>query len=644
MSLPDPPESNVVAVLHRRSGHWACVAGQPGTGEAIRILELAQLATDDEIQPWLERVNASSTRVVLPSSEVICRTCTLPDGDEDTLDETLRLQAETQLLGTAPTHRMATAALPSSGSDAVRTGLILAWPESSPFDGPPLETTPLYVPDVAGLASLLDGRRPAEPVVWIDPDHDSLSIALTHMQGIQVRALREDLKAGDTSRSVSKAVAETAIQADLPLERIEQLAEETAASISDSSARLLLPDVVLDSALSRLELPQPIDEIDLNEYGIAMGCLLATGDELAPMTLFRRDLPQIQPTIMEATTEQLSSTRIATWLLVASILVLLLAPVAISGARLGLLKIAHPSLEDRVQDYERQVKQHRMYRALGNDAWPMTKLLADISNCTPVGIELEQIRLGQGEPVKLSGKATHPVNGQDARQLIAEMKELMEASGVFNDVVIRYEAQDTFGPRDFTIDAQVSQPLYRPPYSEDADFGIRTLAHRIYGDEAMAQGAMVAEAGSGSTTTRETPAQSAPQGNSNRIPPPPASTTPPASTVDTRAGRPSDTTTSTPARNTTTRRRSGSSSGGGASRADADNRGGNSGATRTGRIPEKLNQQQIDAMSDGEIRQQLVEVSQARKLARSDEELEKQLDEQFQMLMNELKARAKNNK
>ena len=46
-------------------------------------------------------------------------------------------------------------------------------------------------------------------------------------------------------------------------------------------------------------------------------------------------------------------------------------------------------------------------------------------------------------------------------------------------------------------------------------------------------------------------------------------------------------------------------------------------------------------MSDGEIRQQLVEVSQARKLARSDEELEKQLDEQFQMLMNELKARAK---
>ena len=45
-------------------------------------------------------------------------------------------------------------------------------------------------------------------------------------------------------------------------------------------------------------------------------------------------------------------------------------------------------------------------------------------------------------------------------------------------------------------------------------------------------------------------------------------------------------------------------------------------------------------MSDSEIRQQLVEVSQARKLARSDEELEKQLDDQFQMLMNELRARA----
>ena len=88
-------------------------------------------------------------------------------------------------------------------------------------------------------------------------------------------------------------------------------------------------------------------------------------------------------------------------------------------------------------------------------------------------------------------------------------------------------------------------------------------------------------------------------------------------------------------------RRTGSrSSGDGATRADSDNRGGNSGAAMTGRIPEMLSQEQVDAMTGPEIRLQLVEVSQARKFARNNPELQKELTDQFNLLMDGLKAKS----
>ena len=59
-----------------------------------------------------------------------------------------------------------------------------------------------------------------------------------------------------------------------------------------------------------------------------------------------------------------------------------------------------------------------------------------------------------------------------------------------------------------------------------------------------------------------------------------------------------------------------------------------------GRIPEMLSTEQIAAMTDTQIRQQLVEVSQARKITRKDPELNAKLNEQFNLLFEALKSRA----
>ena len=615
---------------------------QPIDADRIRVVDSQLLESDVDLQPWINRVGADSVRVIVPSSEIICRTCSLPDGEPDVLDEALRLQAETQLLGTTPPHRLAVAVLPSSGSDAVRTGLILAWPESSPWTAPALDATPLYTPDVTAVASLLGEMRPANPIIWVDADNASLTIALAHMQGIQIRALREDIPQNGIGAIITSAVAETALQADLPMERIEAMQESISAGLDDTPQQLFLPDTVKESALRRTESETSLDDAWLNRYGIALGALLATSDDLVPLTMFQRDLPTIQPTLVEATTEQLSSMRIAVWLMVAAVILLVFAPLSISGVRLGLLRVSHPSLDYMVQQSERQDRQYAMYRALQSEAWPMTKLLADISNSTPEGIKLDTIRLGHGEPLKITGTATPPT-GSDAARLVTEMKNQLESMGVFDDVVLRWDDMDTYGPRTFSIDARVARALHRPRYEEARDFGTLTLAQRLYGPHA------VAAAGS---TTMSTPASSTASTPSIPIASGPGTSTPfstpatnPANTVppNTVAQAPDgngDPTDANDRRPGGARRPSSRTSGDGATRADSDSRGGNSGASMTGRIPEMLTQEQVDAMTAVEIRSHLVDVSQAKKYARNNQELQDQLSEQFNLLMEGLKAKS----
>jgi hypothetical protein len=61
----------------------------------------------------------------------------------------------------------------------------------------------------------------------------------------------------------------------------------------------------------------------------------------------------------------------------------------------------------------------------------------------------------------------------------------------------------------------------------------------------------------------------------------------------------------------------------------------------SGRIPEMLTEAQIEGMSAAEVRQQLVEVSGAKKFARNNPVIQQQLSDQFTLLMAGLKAKSK---
>ena len=624
MSSFDSPSSNILAVLHRQGDEWACVAGHPEGPGNVKIIDARMIDDEDQVQPWIDSIEADSVRVVIPASEIICRTCSLPDGTHEELEEAVHLQAESQLLGTAPSHRLGVAIIPGSETDTVRTGLILAWPESSPWSPPPLEAAPLFAPDVAGLCALLNDTRPAEPLLWVDGEESSLCIAIAHLQGIQVRGLREDFQSEPIGKLVSNAVIETGLKAELPMDRLKTMAMSASDRTGDRDRCLSLPEDVLQQVAERLTGDDTMDQQWLDRYAIGSGILLATSTDLIPLTMLQRELPVVEPSLLEATTSQLSNRRIASWLLAAAIIIFIFAPLLLNGLRYGLLQIAHPSLDDQIQMNERTDRQNAMYRAISSQAWPMTKLLGDVSSSLPIGVELETVRLAHGQPLKLTGKAT-PSDGMDAARLVTTMKDQLESTGVFDDVTLRWENPETYGPRTFTIEARVARPLLRPRYGEDRDFAALTLAQRKYGIDAVTQPGT-------DTIAQSTPTPATPAGSG-----PPAARPKPNNPV---ARSEAEESSGNP-RSSGSSRRPTTRTGDGTSRGDSDSRAGNAGTAMSGRIPEMLTQEQIEGMSAAEIRQQLVEVSGARKFARNNPEIKQQLNDQFNLLMEGLKAKSK---
>ncbi|MAB82922.1 MAG: hypothetical protein CMJ24_05735 [Phycisphaerae bacterium] len=605
--------SSTFAILHRQGDQWACLQAALGKHEGIRIVSSRMFEVSDEraLQSWLRDEGIDMVRVVVPGSSIICRTCSLPESTPEQLDEALQLQAETKLLGTAPFHRTASALLPASVHSTMRTGLILAWPESSDFTGPELETTSLYVPDVVAMASLMGPLHPKAPALWIDREDGTITMVLAQQERVHVRATKEHLPdAESTASSVERLLMESALNSGSTPESSRALASESATMLRTATdpRTLQLPPEVVESMQERIENCQS-DPQWLNTWGIAAGAALAMSDELIPLTMFQDSLPEENPDLKEFAIQRLSLVDVAAALVLVAVLLIAIGPMAFHGTRVAMLSVLHPGLSEQVDAFESNKDQEVIYSALMSEAWPMSKLLADIASNTPMGIEVDSIRLGYGEPVRIQGMAM-PSNSEESAALATRMKAMLETSGVFSDVTLRWEDSETFGNRSFDISADVQRPQYRPSYALDQDFATWTLSERKSGQDADGNWSDGTTAVAASTSSPDRPTVT-----------PSTASTPPVDTTATRT-----TTAREPARGATSSTRGSSpsrsprtTSGGLSSRGDADDRAGDLSSVPTGDEPEPLTEEQIKAFTLDEAKIKLQEVAQARKRSRNDE-------------------------
>lgn len=486
-------DSNMLAITHHADETWRCLAVTM-RNDVPEIVDASTFRDQDGLNVWLSKHSVSRVINVLPASSIICRTCLLPDVAPDQLEMALQLQAEAHLAGLAAAHRQSMNVLHPAEGETSRIGLIVAWPETGAFECPSTELPVTHAPDIAALAALINGDRPTEPLVWLDRRTGSIALALSHANGVSFRATTDDISERDEAQeSVGQILAETAMNAQHTTGFVKSVVESVRSAIATSQDRtlLLLPHELIDRAVTKIDGARS-DTAWWSTYGIAAGVLLATTDELASMTELVEEMPQESPSILDSTVQTLSRPRTGALLLLVAVLLLIFGPLVANGARVVLLRWKYPELAGQMAALDTLEKKYEIYKQLEETGWSVSKVLGDLANCTPMSAKIETIRLtgtGVDRTISVQGYAL-PEGQLSGQAIISQMSERMSASRVFTTVDPEWGDPDFMGKYEFTVTAKVTAPYRDGQYEPADDFAVWTATDRKYGtslDEALAR-------------------------------------------------------------------------------------------------------------------------------------------------------------
>ncbi len=431
-------------------------------------------------QSGIAAKSPAATIAVLQPARVVCRTCELPDADEDKLETALQLQAETQQLGSVPEWRTARALLKFRANDGGRTGVIVDWPsnDSGPSlsrDLPP-DGEPLFAGDSAILAAVMDGYA-AGPLVTVTADRTAFSFALRTPKGLSVRSTRIDPSQWPDAATV--AVVESALRGGMSSDQAETLVElldEAIAAAGDGGFGCTQID--RDALAARVN---GLDDVDAwREHGLKALAALIWFSHARPLVSLRAQPLGERPGHIGEWINRLGDPRSLVRAAVAVALLLVLAPPLFAGSRLLLLHWKIGDMESKERSLRSYEKQLNLYSDLSRRVWPMGKLLGDLASVTPEGVDWEDLTLSQDRNISIRGLAKTQ-DGQSGTEVILILEKQMRDSNVFDKVTKRWDPPDAKGMVKFTLNATVVKPTLRPNFKEAQDFGRKTLSERRYG-------------------------------------------------------------------------------------------------------------------------------------------------------------------
>ena len=434
-------------------------------------------------------------------------------------------------------------------------------------------------------------------------------------------------------------------------------------------------------------------------HGLAVGIALAASGPAMPLTRLQWTDLSARPDRVGALINRISEPRTARRIMLVGILTIALAPLAVEGARLLLLRWKLPDLEGYVKAEELDRKKQAMYRVLGRQGASMTKTLSDIACSAPDGIEVEFINVAQsakGQAVTVRGKA-RAAGGLQGTEIMLQMEKQLRESGAFEQVLRNSEAPDTRGYQEFAINATAVRPTYTVAFPEAQDFARTSMRVRRYGPppedvDAVASGLDARTTAAPSSASRSTGASDVTSGAASTAAPrsggtvaaasgdedadgeatagkdsgrqarssgrgkSSASTPSSASSTAGGAGAPATDTTSAAAANTEPADASttdagataaagadsksaarGARAAGSATRGGLATRGNLGGSSEVEPPPPVLSENEIKRMSREEAREALVKVSRARQRADLDDAVKTRLKTEFDLLLERCK-------
>ncbi|MCE9619393.1 MAG: hypothetical protein K8R92_05755 [Planctomycetes bacterium] len=595
----------------------------------------------------------AATIAVLQPARMVCRTCELPDTDEDKLQAALQLQAETQQLGSVPAWRTASLVLAFRSDDGGRTGVVVDWPSSDP--GPslardlPPDGEPLFAGDSAILAATMDGYADG-PLVTVTPDRTAFSFALRTPQGLTVRSTRIDPEQWPEAATV--AVVESALRGGMNAAQAETLVaqlDEAIAAAGEGGFGCTLGDrTALEERVNGLN-----DAAAWREHGLKALAALIWFSPKKPLVSLRAQPMGERPKRLGEWLNRLAEPQSLVRAVLLCLLVLVLAPPLFAGGRLLLLHWKVGDLDVKERSLRAYQKQLDLYSDLERRAWPMGKLLGDIANVTPEGVEWDDLTISQDRNVSIHGQAKSH-DGQSGMEVVLLFERQMRDCKIFDKMTKRLEPPDGKGMAKFTLAATVTKPTLRPNYKETQDFARKTLSERRYGP-APAGAKPAHDAEDASAKSEEKPAAStelaAPTHGAASADAP--STDPmkeepaalPSGTAATESGgaeaAPEGEAKSATAPDSGTRRGSRGARSSTARPTDLPKRSERTpdSANVAAPIPPALSDTEINAMSKEEAQAAISRVAIARQSAEVDDETKKRLKEEFDKLTKHLRGK-----
>ncbi|MCH2145544.1 MAG: hypothetical protein MK082_10450 [Phycisphaerales bacterium] len=661
-------------ILRLRKDRWAALRASIGV-DRIEVVEtrsfpLEELSAEEaedggsanSLINWLEAEGSPRTYLLLPAGITISRVLPLSaDGDAEDLDLSLRLQAESHLLGGASAHRICMASLPKR-SDSANQGLVITWPESSKVQLPLLVEDPSCITETTALLAMLPEGPLEGPMLHVERSTGSLALVLEHEGQLAVRSTREEAHDGAAwQKAIVHSVVETAITNHQPTEDVQALRDTVMKAMDGQEELLLLPDAAREHVTSRVS--GGGDDDWWQEWGICAGALLASSGRLQPLTSLRPRKPIESANTFGEITASLARPMTAACILIGAFFAIALLPLITSWLRLAIIEAKVDDQKQLEKILQTTKQQEAVYNEIANRSWPMTKVLGDVANCMPLGIETDQITANEGDAVIIRG-SVGPYGGKTPKEILYEMQVRLDDVGIFGPWDLSEDPINSGGKIDFTISIPVITPFkYVRNFSEDfaeKSHGERRYAEtyaRIAALEAEKNGESGASATSGETTDSESAASDASA---------PAETTiaradnprsgsssssrdsrdsaedeggaPPGVGRESLSGVRGGSTASRRSSSSSSSSRAGSirgSSGSAVRRSDA------SGAVSTGGeapVPEILTDTELAALSKPEAQEELKRVSMARRRTDLDEETKAALRTYFDRILEHMKS------
>lgn len=456
------PRVKRIAVAHAQ-GETVRVVIAESAGDAAKIIaaESFPRTAPADIRAALARHHTRHLIRLVPAARTIARAVSVPRAPTPEVLTALELMAEAQLVSTPAEHRRGWGIAPIPGAAGNVPAVLVGWAAPAPepiLDGPHAEEHESWTSELVGLTLMLRADAASSAAI-IDRSAGSIGMAASE-QGLKFRTIRED--------------PDSSARLDAITQEISAAVGAGAAVGADGGVTVLLSSGAGDRFQSRA--PEARNPQWLARYGVAAAVALAVASEdqfpqVRPLVSMRANPPARVLTPIERAVAWVASPRRAAALLGIAVLAMLLVPWGLAWARYTVLSRRVEATRQGDSDTQNLEARGDFMQELSKRRWPVTKLLADIAGCMPVGVQVEQISVAPGEQIQVRGTA-------DTSDTFQKFTTNLSNSGVFQpDIKSTERGADGLN---FELSVRVTRPTAEAKRVED--FAAQSLGVRLYGE------------------------------------------------------------------------------------------------------------------------------------------------------------------